>query len=117
MATLVRDRELVGRFGVAMYAWAVARLSLGAIFLWAFFDKLFGLGFATQREDAWINGGSPTFGFLTFGTHGPLQGLYADIAGNAAVDWVSTPSCWSASSRPAAAGPSASPAGGPAGRW
>ena len=88
MVTTHADVGRVGHYGWAMYTWAVARLSLGAIFLWAFLDKLFGLGFATQREDAWINGGSPTFGFLTFGAHGPLEGLYAEIAGNAAVDWV-----------------------------
>ena len=83
-----RQRAPLRGFGFAMYTWAVARLSLGAIFLWAFFDKLFGLGFATQREDAWINGGSPTFGFLSFGTHGPLVGWYGDMAGNAFVDWM-----------------------------
>ena len=42
----------------ARYALAVARIALGWTFLWAFVDKLFGLGFATAAEDAWINGGS-----------------------------------------------------------
>ena len=41
------------------------RLAMGFIFLWAFFDKVFGLGFATTSEQAWINGGSPTSVFLT----------------------------------------------------
>ena len=34
----------------ALYALALARISLGLIFLWAFFDKLWGLGFATCRD-------------------------------------------------------------------
>jgi thiosulfate dehydrogenase (quinone) large subunit len=50
------------------YAWASVRVVLGAIFFWAFLDKLLGLGYATKASSAWINGGSPTRGFLTFGT-------------------------------------------------
>ena len=43
----------------------LARISLGWVFLWAFLDKTFGLGYATESKDAWIDGGSPTFGFLS----------------------------------------------------
>ena len=32
---------------VARYAWFAARIGMGFIFLWAFVDKLFGLGYAT----------------------------------------------------------------------
>ncbi|MDV3296021.1 MAG: hypothetical protein LOY01_09420, partial [Brachybacterium paraconglomeratum] len=42
----------------------VTRLMVGFTFLWAFLDKTFGLGFATPPEGAWLNGGSPTAGFL-----------------------------------------------------
>src|SRR5690606_6862690 len=56
----------------ARYVLAAARIAIGWVFLWAFLDKTFGLGFATAREDAWINGGSPTFGFLNFATEGKL---------------------------------------------
>jgi thiosulfate dehydrogenase [quinone] large subunit len=81
------------------YAWAALRLSLGFIFLWAFVDKLVGLGFATCRdaktdavtvmcEKAWLNGGSPTLGFLKFGTQGPLADFYQSLAGVAVVDWL-----------------------------
>lgn len=42
----------------------VARLLVGFTFLWAFFDKLFGLSFSTAPENSWLNGGSPTAGFL-----------------------------------------------------
>lgn len=42
----------------------ILRILVGFYFLWAFIDKLFGLGFATPSERAWLNGGSPTAGFL-----------------------------------------------------
>ena len=42
----------------------IARLMIGFTFLWAFLDKMFGLGFATPAEYAWLRGGSPTAGFL-----------------------------------------------------
>ena len=40
--------------------------------------------------DAWINGGSPTEGFLSFGLHTkePFTGFYSDLAGQAWVDWI-----------------------------
>ena len=79
--------------------WALLRISIGAIFLWAFFDKLIGLGFATCRDaatnqvttmcsSAWLEGGSPTAGFLNFATQGPLSGFYQGLAGNAFIDWL-----------------------------
>ena len=46
------------------YAVALTRILLGFVFLWAFLDKTFGLGYATEPAKAWINGGSPTTGFL-----------------------------------------------------
>ena len=70
------------------YIWALLRFGVGWIFLWAFVDKLFGLGFATEAGKGWINGGSPTFGFLNFAATGPLAGFYHGLAGNAVVDWL-----------------------------
>ena len=81
------------------YTLAAIRLSLGWVFIWAFLDKLFALGFATGRDAetgvvdrlgdaAWINGGSPTEGFLKFGADGPFKGFYNDIAGAAWADWL-----------------------------
>ncbi len=64
------------------------RVALGFIFLWAFFDKTFGLGFATKAESAWINGGSPTAGFLSFGAKGPLASFFNSLSGVALVDWL-----------------------------
>lgn len=70
----------------ARYVWAGLRIALGWIFLWAFLDKTFGWGFATETEAAWVNGGSPTEGFLSFGTTGPFAGFYQDMAGAAWAD-------------------------------
>ncbi|MFF5180817.1 hypothetical protein ACFY2Q_22545 [Micromonospora sp. NPDC000316] len=70
------------------YILAGTRMALGWIFLWAFIDKVFGLGLATESKNAWINGGSPTKGFLTFGVTGPFKDLYTGIAGAAWADWL-----------------------------
>jgi thiosulfate dehydrogenase [quinone] large subunit len=80
---------------------AVLRIAFGVTFLWAFFDKLLGLGFATGRNgetgvvdrfgpDAWINGGSPTFGFLKFGVpaDNPFHGFFNSIAGDGWANWL-----------------------------
>ena len=72
----------------ARYAMAAARIAVGWTFLWAFLDKTFGLGFATASEDAWINGGSPTYGFLNFATEGKVfHDQFAALSGTAA-DWL-----------------------------
>lgn len=92
---------LVNRAGespVGRYAWALARLSIGFVFLWAFFDKLLALGYATGTDRdtgvidrfgdaAWINGGSPTTGYLS-GVSGPFKGLFEPLAGAAWADWL-----------------------------
>ena len=70
------------------YVWGTLRIGIGWVMLWGFLDKLFGLGFATARESAWINGGSPTFGFLNFATKGPFAGFYQGMATNEAVEWM-----------------------------
>jgi thiosulfate dehydrogenase [quinone] large subunit len=76
------------------YAWALLRMGLGYIFLWAFVDKLLGLGFSTCKgagtecKQAWIHGGSPTAGFLGHATTGPLANTYQHLAGHAWVDWL-----------------------------
>lgn len=61
---------------------------MGLVFLWAFFDKLLGLGFATSPEKSWLLGGSPTYGFLKFGTQGPFKSFFESLAGGAVVDWL-----------------------------
>lgn len=79
------------------YVWALLRIGLGLIFLWAFFDKLIGLGFATCKDSsgsvvtmcskAWINGGQPTKGFL-MGAKGPFESIFHSLAGNTFVDFL-----------------------------
>ncbi len=68
--------------------WGVLRIALGAIFLWAFLDKLFGLGFSTPADKSWLAGNSPTYGFLTGAVKGPLASFYQGLAGNIFVDWL-----------------------------
>jgi thiosulfate dehydrogenase [quinone] large subunit len=69
------------------YLSAAIRLSIGFIFLWAFFDKLIGLDKATPSENAWLNGGSPTTGYLS-GVEGPFGSTFQSMAGNAWADWL-----------------------------
>ena len=70
------------------YSFLGLRLVLGFNMLWAFFDKVFGLGFSTKPEASWLNGVSPTTGFLKFGVQGPFAGLYHSLAGNPLIDWL-----------------------------
>ena len=67
---------------------AVVRIGLGLIFAWAFLDKVFGFGYATSSANAWINGGSPTKGFLGGLKHGPFQSMFNSWAGDAWADWL-----------------------------
>ncbi|GII02182.1 membrane protein [Planobispora takensis] len=77
-----------GRIPAVAYAWAAARIALGWVFLWAFLDKTFGLGFATPAAKAWVNGGSPTTGFLKGTGENALGGFFSALAGQAWVDWL-----------------------------
>jgi thiosulfate dehydrogenase (quinone) large subunit len=67
------------------YLLAGIRLALGWVFLWAFLDKLFGLGHDTTGAKSWLNGGSPTKGFLG-SSKGPFADFFHSIAGNGVVD-------------------------------
>src|ERR1044072_6765728 len=72
----------------ARYVWAFARLSLGLLLVWAFVDKLFGLGHETSSKQAWIDGGHPTMGFLKFSAAGPFKSFYHNIPGSGWADWL-----------------------------
>lgn len=67
---------------------AVVRIGMGLLFAWAFADKVFGLGYATSSANAWINGGSPTKGFLGGLKHGPFKGMFTSWAGDAWANWL-----------------------------
>ena len=82
--------EDVVRNPVARWALVVLRFVLGFTFLWPFFDKLFGLGYGTPAENAWVDGGSPTTGFLTKNpavVDGPFGDVFANFAGGV-WDWL-----------------------------
>jgi len=86
--------------GALFKALAALRIAFGVTFLWAFFDKLLALGFSTgavtneagvktgtdffAKDSAWLNGGSPTEGFLAFGVpaHNPFKGMFNSMAGD-----------------------------------
>jgi thiosulfate dehydrogenase (quinone) large subunit len=72
----------------AALIWGITRIAFGWTFLWAFLDKLFGLGYATPSEASWLNGGSPTRGFLDNAATGPFADFYKSIAGEPWADWL-----------------------------
>ena len=65
---------------------ATVRIITGFVFLWAFLDKTFGWHYATGSGKGWIDGGSPTKGFLSGVSAGPLQSFFHDIAGEGWAD-------------------------------
>ena len=99
------ETEEVHNFGLAR-ALATLRIAFGFTFLWAFLDKTFALGFSTgaqfaedgsrtgvdfmAQDAAWLNGGSPTEGFLTFGVpaDNPFKDMWTNMAGQAWADWL-----------------------------
>lgn len=66
----------------------ILRILFGWIFIWAFFDKVYGLGFATKASNSVINGGSATSGFLENATSGPLSGFYQSMSQSGFVEWL-----------------------------
>lgn len=79
---------LTDTLAVRAYALASLRLLTGFVFLWAFLDKTFGLGYATASGKGWIDGGSPTKGFLSSVAAGPLESTFHAWAGDAWTDWL-----------------------------
>lgn len=70
------------------YVLAGLRLLTGFVFLWAFLDKTFGLGYATPSGKGWVDGGSPTKGFLSGVAVGPMESTFHAWAGAAWADWL-----------------------------
>lgn len=62
-----------------------ARLAIGFYFLWAFLDKMFGFGYSTKPTAAWLNGGSPTKGYLGSSV-GPFADVFKSMAGHPVVN-------------------------------
>lgn len=81
-------------------ALATLRIAFGITFLWAFLDKLLALGFHTGYDQngvldrfgpaAWVNGGSPTEGFLSFGVpeNNPFKGFFTGMADSVFIEWL-----------------------------
>jgi len=83
---LVLQEDVITRAG-ARYALAIGRIIIGWIFLWAFVDKLFGLGYSTPAERAWLNGGTPAQGYIG-GAEGPFAGFFQSAFQNPFGDWL-----------------------------
>ena len=83
------------RLGWALLSWT--RIALGFYFLWAFLDKLFGLGFGVCRQEddsievmcerAWLSGGHVTEGYLASAT-GPMAEFYQSLGEQRWTDWI-----------------------------
>jgi len=71
----------------ARLAWALVRVALGLIFLWTFADRLVGLDRPVAASHAWLNGGSPTRGYLIT-AEGPLAEFFHAMAGRPYADWL-----------------------------
>ncbi len=93
---VARDATSAHTDSAARRVLAALRIGFGLTFLWAFLDKTFALGFHTGYDQngtldrfgpaAWVNGGSPTEGFLKFGADGPFKGIYNSIGGTVWAD-------------------------------
>ncbi|NEC91039.1 DoxX family membrane protein [Streptomyces sp. SID12501] len=70
------------------YAFAALRMFTGFVFLWAFLDKTFGFGYATPSGKGWIDGGSPTKGFLGSVAVGPMESTFHSWAGDPWANWL-----------------------------
>ncbi|WP_043670607.1 membrane protein [Streptomyces xylophagus] len=86
-ATSVAARDTTRSTAFAM-VFAGVRILTGFVFLWAFLDKTFGWGYATASGKGWVDGGSPTKGFLSGVAAGPFQSTFHSMAGDAWVNWL-----------------------------
>lgn len=67
---------------------AGVRMLTGFVFLWAFLDKTLGWRYSTGAGKGWIDGGSPTKGFLSGVAAGPMQSAFHGMAGQPWADWL-----------------------------
>ncbi|MDN4478407.1 DoxX family protein [Demequina sp. SYSU T00039] len=105
MADTVQTAEaaVVTRSKVGWTLLSVTRIALGFYFLWAFLDKLLGLGYSVCRtvaedgtftidafcERAWVNGGSVTEGYLVYGgnVNSPFHEFFVNLGAERWTDW------------------------------
>ncbi|NTV39687.1 MAG: hypothetical protein HGA51_06990 [Demequinaceae bacterium] len=105
MATTTSDTD-VAVTGTSKFGWlmlSITRIALGFVFLWAFLDKLIGLGFSTCRtvaedgsftiatmcEKAWLEGGHVTEGYLVYGgnPNSPFHDFFVNLGADRWTDW------------------------------
>ncbi|MFF7560775.1 hypothetical protein ACFZB4_12430 [Streptomyces pseudovenezuelae] len=86
--TPAAESTVSARSDAPAYVFASLRLLTGFVFLWAFLDKTFGLGYATPSGKGWIDGGSPTKGFLGGVAAGPMESTFHSWAGDTWADWL-----------------------------
>lgn len=100
---MAKDNETaVVNAGAGYKLLSVTRILIGWIFLWAFLDKLIGLGFTTCREridgaltntvnvmcdSAWLQGGAITKGYLG-SSSGPFADFFIALGDHRWTDWV-----------------------------
>ena len=100
MATTTGDTDVAVTSGsrLGWTALSIARILIGFVFLWAFIDKLFALGFSTGKDSktgvvdyfgpkAWINGAHVTEGYLK-SSSGPLGSFFSGLGAQRWTDWV-----------------------------
>ncbi|MER6632408.1 hypothetical protein ABT301_30020 [Streptomyces sp. NPDC000987] len=87
-ATTPQTVDTAASTAIVAQALAGLRLLTGFVFLWAFLDKTFGFGYATPSGKGWIDGGSPTKGFLSSVAVGPMESTFHDWAGAGWADWM-----------------------------
>ena len=96
--TDTKDATVASGSKLGWGALSVTRILVGFIFLWAFLDKLIGLGFTTCRDketnavdvmcdNAWLSGGAITKGYLGSST-GPLDDFFISLGGQRWTDWI-----------------------------
>lgn len=82
------DETTIAATAAGSYVFAGLRILTGFVFLWAFLDKTFGFGYATPSGKGWIDGGSPTRGFLGSVAVGPMESTFHSWAGDPWADWL-----------------------------
>jgi thiosulfate dehydrogenase [quinone] large subunit len=94
MAQVRRGVRTSGAVDARHVAWAqrpfaLARICLGFVFLWAFLDKNFGLGRPTPSGQGWAfgSGPDPSSAYLK-GVKGPFAGMFHAMAGHGWVNWL-----------------------------
>ncbi len=79
---------VVAKYSVSVIATTLLRFGLAFTFLWPFLDKTFGLGYSTIGAKSWLNGNSPTKGFLGGVSAGPFKSFFTSISGSTFFSWL-----------------------------